>query len=142
MTNTALVFLALLLPPIAGAQTTPYPCSGLPTFTEWREGKIFPYRMQAERQKILRDGYSQLHIGMVASEVEAAIGKPDWAGPAPSNVCVWEYDLVRPGVSGYEKGTFRILFVEIGADRKLLRTLPKNIQGLHSIGNWSSRKTP
>ena len=141
MIKTAVLVLAFVLACKAGAQMSQNRCNGLPTFTQWREGKKFPYQMPIERQETLRRGYSRLHIGMATDEIEAVIGKPDWAGPAPSNVCVWEYDLGRPGTSGYEKGTFRILFVEIGADNKLLKTYPKNIPGLRSIETFASHKT-
>jgi hypothetical protein len=101
-------------------------CMGLPTFVIWAKGRTFPYRASRERQQTIRRGYREVRLKMTPEDVVRLLGTADWAGPSPKG-CVWEYDISRPGMSGFERGTFRLVWVEFNNDLRVKRVSQRRL---------------
>jgi hypothetical protein len=88
---------------------------GVRSFSGWANEQTFPYRAAAARRHAIRIGYIHLSLGMTPQQVIASMPEPDWAEVTDMG-CAWSYAIETPGKTWTERGRFRTVSVEFGAE--------------------------
>jgi len=110
------------------------------TYDQFVSAHTFPYIAPEERQRQLRQNYSQLSIGLTKTEVSVILGEPDYSkmlyskGPTPWRFMgsSWNYFFEKPDPIGTNIKTDKNIHVFFGADGKTKR-ITTNIEGLYEI---------
>jgi outer membrane protein assembly factor BamE (lipoprotein component of BamABCDE complex) len=112
----------------------------LPSYKEFVSSHAFPYTAPLKRQQHLKKNYSQLSVGLTQSEVEAALGSPDWIEELYSKSkspgflgwsWVYVFEKPDPRLTNLKKDkTIQIVFDPAGRARWIV----SNLEGLAGIG--------